>query len=112
MAPGWDHMHAAATLDLLDTVYAAGTAPELWPSALGKLGEVFGCSCVSLVEKNRKTNAGRAAAWGIDEQGQREYLDVWLGRNVLHLNTRVWRPGEVETDQDVLPKHEFLRSDY
>ena len=105
-------MQAAADLDLLDSVYAAGTAPELWASALGKLGATFGCSCVSLVEKNRKTNAGPRGRVGIDEQGQREYLDVWLERNVLHLNTRVWRPGEVETDQDVLPKREFLRSDF
>jgi len=40
---------------ILDSVYAAETSPELWPAALEQLGQVFHCSCVSLVNKDRKT---------------------------------------------------------
>jgi len=96
----------------LDAIYEAGSAPERWPEALGNMGRMFGCSCVSLVNKDRDTNAGSAAAWGIDAAGHREYLDVWLERNVLHHRTRIWREGQVETDRDILPKKDFIRSDY
>lgn len=105
-------MNETLVVDALDSVYAAAMAPEAWPEALRKLGSFFGCSCVSLVDKNRVTAVGQAVQWGVDEASQREYLDVWLGRNVFHWHTRVWRQGEVETDQDLMPKHELMRSDY
>ena len=79
---------------------------ELWPAALEQLGQVFHCSCVSLVNKELKTSAATAFAWGIDAAGERSYLDYWLPRNVFHLRTRVWHLGEVQTDRDILPKHE------
>ena len=105
-------MDATLIAEALDAVYQSATTPALWSEALRRVGAVTGTNCVSLVTKDRRTSAGHAAAWGVDEAGQREYLDVWLGRNVLHQHTRSWRVGEVETDQDILPKHEFLRSDY
>src|SRR4051812_35704736 len=105
-------MNAAETPGILDAIYEAAVSHEAWPLALQRLGAAFGCSCVSLVDKDRSTGEGRAVAWGVDAQSQREYLDVWLERNVFHWHTRVWRQGEVETDRDLMPKHELMRSDY
>jgi DNA-binding CsgD family transcriptional regulator len=105
-------MDARLLSTTLDAIYEAGSAPERWPEALANIGRMFGCSCVSLVNKDRDTNAGSAAAWGIDAAGHKEYLDVWLERNVLHHRTKIWREGQVETDQDILPKKDFVRSDY
>ena len=105
-------MNAAEDSGVLDAIYEAAVSHDAWPLAMHRLGDLFGCSCVSLVDRDRVTGQGRAVAWGIDARGQREYLDVWLGRNVFHWHTRVWRQGEVETDRDVLPRPELLRSDY
>jgi DNA-binding CsgD family transcriptional regulator len=105
-------MKTEVALSILDSIYAAGTLPERWPVALGKLAHVFNCSCVSLVDKNTLTSKGSAFSWGIDAAGEREYMDYWLPRNIFHLRTRVWRPGQVETDRTILPKSELLRSDY
>src|SRR4051812_30159043 len=105
-------MNTAEISGILDAVYEAAVVHEAWPLALQRLGGAFGCSCVSLVDKNRETSQGRAVQWGVDAQSQREYLDVWLGRNVFHWHTRVWHQGEVETDQELMPKQELMRSDY
>ncbi|MES2194011.1 MAG: helix-turn-helix transcriptional regulator [Pseudomonadota bacterium] len=105
-------MKAPDISGILDAVYEAAVVHDAWPIALQRLGVLFGCSCVSLVDEDRETLRGSAVQWGVDAQSQREYLDVWLGRNVFHWHTRVWRQGEVETDRDLMPKHELMRSDY
>lgn len=105
-------MNAAENPGILDAIYEAAVSHDAWLQALQRLGGAFGCSCVSLIDRDRGTGHGRAVAWGVDAQSQREYLDVWLGRNVFHWHTRVWRQGEVETDRDVMPRPELLRSDY
>jgi DNA-binding CsgD family transcriptional regulator len=105
-------MKIDVAMNILDGVYAAGTAPERWPAALAQLGQYYNCSCVSLLEKNLRTGQGDAFQWGIDPSGAREYLTYWLPRNEFHRRTRVWRPGHVETDRMILPKAELVRTEY
>src|SRR4051812_329840 len=105
-------MKTDVALSILDNVYAAGTSPEVWPTALEQLGRFFDCSCVGRVNKALRTSQGTAFQWGVSPSDAREYLTYWLPRNILHSRTRVWRPGHIETDRTILPKHELLRSDY
>ena len=105
-------MKINAAMQVLDSAYAAGLAPEQWPEALARLAQCFDCSCVSLVEKDLKTAEGRAYQWGINPSDAHEYLTYWLPRNEFHRRTRVWRAGRVETDQMILPKAELVRSEY
>jgi DNA-binding CsgD family transcriptional regulator len=79
---------------------------------MARLGRIFGANCVSLVERDLDTMVGRATAWGIDLDGQREYLDVWNRRNILVHRTRAWRVGQIETDLDLMPKRTLIDSDY
>lgn len=97
---------------ILDAVYDAATAFERWPVALERLGQAFGCSYVGLLDRNLRTNEGRATAIGIDPQGQREYFEVWSKHDLLRLWTRTYRPGAVETDREILPRTDLVRSDY
>jgi hypothetical protein len=57
---------------------------------------------------------GRATAIGVDTAGQREYFSYWskgdVVRDLIQQRTRVYRTGAVETDQDILPRSELLRS--
>lgn len=97
---------------ILDAVYDAATAFERWPAALDQLGQAFGCSYVGMIDRNLRTNEGRASAVGIDLSGQREYFEVWSRHDLLRLWTRTYRPGAVETDREILPRTSLLRSDY
>ena len=97
---------------ILDAIYDAATAFDRWPVALERFGQAFGCSYVGLIDRNLRTMEGRATAVGIDLAGQREYFEVWSKHDLLRLRTPTYRPGAVETDQDILPRSDLLRSDY
>jgi DNA-binding CsgD family transcriptional regulator len=97
---------------ILDAVYDAATAFERWPVALDRLGQAFGCSYVGLIDRNLRTLEGRASAVGIDLAGQREYFEVWSKHDLLRRWTRTYRPGAIETDREILPRADLLRSDY
>jgi len=102
-----------ATFSLaLDAIYDAATEFERWPLALERLGQAFGCSYVGLIDRNPRTMEARVSAVGIDLAGQQEFFEVWSKHDILRRRTPVYRPGAVETDQDILPKADLLRSDY
>lgn len=98
--------------ELVDAIYGAATAYERWPDALGRLGDLFGCSCVSLIDRDQQTFASHGTAWGIDLDGQREYFGFWGARNPLVRRKRGWRAGDIETDRQVLPRDDLVSSDY
>ena len=97
---------------VLDAIYDAATSFDRWPAALERVGEVFGASYVGLIDRNLNTMEGRAIAVGIDLASQREYFDVWSTHDVLRQWTPAYRAGAVQTDRDILPRTELLRSDY
>jgi DNA-binding CsgD family transcriptional regulator len=97
---------------ILDGIYDAAITPDRLPIALERLGRAFGCNYVGLIDRNLRTGEGRATALGVDLSGQREYFEVWSERDILRQRTRAYRPGAVQTDRDILPRSDFLRSDY
>lgn len=106
-------MDETAFSRVLDAVYDAATAFDRWPVALERLGQSFGgCSYVGLIDRNLRTMEGRAVAIGVDPAGQREFFEVWSQRDILRQRTPAYRPGAVETDRDILPRRDLLRSDY
>ncbi|MGE0422223.1 MAG: helix-turn-helix transcriptional regulator [Reyranellaceae bacterium] len=105
-------MDEASFSRVLDSVYDAATSTDGWRLALDQIGQAFGCSYVGMIDRNLRTMEGRATAIGIDEAGQREYFEVWSKHDLLRLWTRTYRPGAVETDQDILPRSILLGSDY
>lgn len=96
----------------LDAVYDAATSFDRWPVALGHFARAFDCSFVGLIHRDLRTMEGRAVALGIDAAGQREYFDLWSQHDIIMQRTAVYRAGAVETDYDILPRDELLRSDY
>lgn len=96
----------------LDAVYAAATSFDRWPAALAHFERTFDCSYVGLIQRNLRTMEGRAVALGIDAAGQRDYFNYWSKHDIFMQKTSVFRPGAVETDRDLLPRAELLRSDY
>jgi hypothetical protein len=96
----------------IDAIYEAATSFDRWLAALERVGEVFGASYVGLIDRNLNTMEGRATAVGIDLASQREYFDLWSTHDVLRQWTPAYRAGAVQTDRDILPRTELLRSDY
>jgi DNA-binding CsgD family transcriptional regulator/PAS domain-containing protein len=105
-------MEEARFAHALDGIYDAATDFARWPVALERLGGLFGCSYIGLIDRNPRTMEARATAIGVDPAGQREFLDVWSKQDIIRLRTRAYRAGAVETDQDILPKADLLHSDY
>jgi DNA-binding CsgD family transcriptional regulator/PAS domain-containing protein len=105
-------MEEAGFSRALDAIYDAATDFQRWPAALACLGETFGASYVALIDRNLHTTQARATAIGLDPASQRAFFDIWSERDVLRLRTRAYRAGAVETDQDILPRSDLLRSDY
>ena len=105
-------MNEPAFSRVLDAIYDAATSFDRWPAALERIGEMFGASYVGLIDRNLNTMEGRAIAVGIDLASQREYFDVWSTHDVLRQWTPAYRAGAVQTDRDILPRTELLRSDY
>ena len=97
---------------VLDAVYEAATSPAGWSDALRKIGNAFDCQSAALIDRNLRSMQGQVTTTGIDAGSQREFLDVWSARDILRQRTKAWRPGAVETDQQILPKPELLASDY
>jgi DNA-binding CsgD family transcriptional regulator/PAS domain-containing protein len=97
---------------ILDGIYDAAIAFERWPVALDRLGQAFGCTCVALIDRNSHTMQARTTAVGIDLPGQRAFAEVWSRHDVLRQRTLVFRPGAIDTDRDILPKSDLLRSDF
>ena len=107
-----ERMNELAFSHTLDAVYDAATSFDRWPVALGHLERALDCSYVGLIHRNLRTMEGRAVALGIDAAGQREYFDHWSKHDIIIQKTSAYRPGAVETDRDILPRAELLRSDY
>lgn len=105
-------MDQSAFSHALDAIYDSAVSFDRWPAALDHFVQAFDCSYVGLIQRNLRTMEGRAVALGIDAAGQRDYFDVWSKRDIFMQKTSVFRPGAVETDQDILPRQELLRSDY
>jgi DNA-binding CsgD family transcriptional regulator/PAS domain-containing protein len=99
-------------LRTLEAVYDLASAPDDWTAVLTRLGEVFQANLSYLHERDLRTMQVRASGVGGDPSIEREYGETWRYRNPLVNATRVWRSGEVVTDQMILPKEEFLRTPY
>jgi DNA-binding CsgD family transcriptional regulator len=96
----------------LGIIYDAAVSPAHWPIALERLRTIFHGDTVATMVRNLATLQGQGMAVGETSGSYSEYLNEWNGRNIISNRTRVWRSGAVETDQDILPKSELLRSEY
>lgn len=94
----------------IEAIYDAAVSFDRWPAALDQLGIVFGCSGVSLVERDVVTMRGKAV--GIDPSSLQEYFSIWNDRNIYNMRTPIWQTGAITTDRELLPKPDLLHSDY
>jgi DNA-binding CsgD family transcriptional regulator/PAS domain-containing protein len=97
---------------VLDAIYDAAAAPDLWNVALNRLSGFFGCTVATLIDRNIRTSLGRGVAVGVDAASQAEFFSVWGARNPFVQALRQIAPNAIDTDQDILPKQKLMKSDY
>jgi DNA-binding CsgD family transcriptional regulator/PAS domain-containing protein len=97
---------------ILDAIYDAAAAPELWSVALEGLSGFFGCSIATLIDRNIKTSHGHGVAVGVDAPSQLEFFSVWGARNPFVQALQRVTPNAIDTDQHILPKSKLMMSDY
>lgn len=106
------HMDDDTFAQTIGTIYDAAVSPKSWPVALEQLRKIFRGNAVTTMLRNIETAEGQGIAVGDPPILYDEYLKQWTGRNIISNKTRDWRAGAVETDQDILPKSELMRSEY
>jgi DNA-binding CsgD family transcriptional regulator/PAS domain-containing protein len=88
---------------LLEGLYEASVAPELWRTALQRIANAVGGSTSGLVVQNQATGGFPLAAtdWRAPEEGLQAYFDHYGQHDELreHANHRI---GEVLTDQQLV----------
>ncbi|HXQ14030.1 MAG TPA: helix-turn-helix transcriptional regulator [Caulobacteraceae bacterium] len=103
--------------ELLDLVYDAAVAPELWPQVIERLIYLAGGDNGILVDQNQQTGRGEGLVVRVDPAMLVPYFGYYASRNVLLKTPDVrrfmstWTP-RILTDEDWLPKEALVRSEY
>ncbi|HLI10422.1 MAG TPA: LuxR C-terminal-related transcriptional regulator [Alphaproteobacteria bacterium] len=92
-------------------IYEAAVEPAAWPRALDSIVALFRGRGAALVARDMRSMAGHWICT-YEPEVEREFFGPWKHRNVFANLARAPRPSAVETDQQMLPKRELLRSDY
>jgi DNA-binding CsgD family transcriptional regulator len=103
-------VNATTFSKLTSSIYEAAVTPGRWPDALHEIQVAFRSNAVSLITRDMTTMKGR---WISTHHADTE-REFWgkSGCNPFAIAAVRPRPQPVETDQDILPKGELLRTEY
>ncbi|HEV2364570.1 MAG TPA: helix-turn-helix transcriptional regulator [Caulobacteraceae bacterium] len=102
---------------LLDIIYGAAADPALWPSAMEALADGLGGTTNFLSKLSIVDGGGEALTTRIDPASRGPYLAHYGAINVLNnvpdrtAYRAAWKPL-IHTDDQWMPKEEFLASEY
>jgi DNA-binding CsgD family transcriptional regulator len=96
----------------VEAIYDSAVSPESWSVALEQIAKLFRSQTASLHSRDLKTMNGNAVSFGADAASIREYFEVWRHRNIFVNRTKIWLPGSIETDQQIVERRDLERSDY
>lgn len=103
--------------EFLDLLYAAAVRPEAWLKVMERLADLIGGTSAFLSRLDVVTGMGTGLIARIDPAMPELYLGHYADKNVLSKVTdpcayvRGWTP-RVLTDEDWLPKEDFIRGEY
>ena len=101
-----------AEKDFLDLVYGAAIEPDLWSDVLGRLSTILGGSESHLGIQDEAACTGTFLSAGADPLAGQLYINHFIRCNPL-LETRDLPPAlRVMTDEQKLPKREFVRTEF
>jgi DNA-binding CsgD family transcriptional regulator len=97
---------------LVPLIYQAGVDPAAWRGLLGGMVELFGGHCGSFIARRPDGSGARTVEIGFDPAALEQFFGHFAGCNVLLQRGIGNAAGTIVTDQDVLPKPEFRRTEY
>jgi DNA-binding CsgD family transcriptional regulator/PAS domain-containing protein len=98
--------------EILGSIYEAALEPERWNSVLVQLCDFMGANSANLTFQDQVTGQGRVIVHGTDQALFDRYFGYFATRNPL-LRIRDFPAAPcVMTDEDKLPKDEFVRGEY
>ena len=100
--------HIEAVIPIL---YDAALAPEQWAQALARAARVLAAGVGTLTRRAIATGSGVSLGRGIDPPGADEFFAYFAPRSPLFRRVAGLTRGAIATDQDLLPKAEFQRSE-
>ena len=107
----------AAETEFLDEIYAAAIAPSGWEAVLGRFADMIGGNSGFLSDFDLVTGKGAVILSRCDPEVLGVYDDHYAAINPLNnvddpeAFLSGWRPT-ILTDEDLLPKDEFVRTEY
>ena len=104
-------MPRAATMfdDFIEQLYDAAVGVKDWHDVLGSLANIFDGSAAVLGIVGPRS-VPRIVQVGVDPVYEARYIERHAGRNELAARSGVMPIGTVMTDQDLMPRAEFLRT--
>jgi DNA-binding CsgD family transcriptional regulator len=95
-----------------DLIYEAALEPEKWPEVLGNFSRLLGGNTANVLFQHQITGAGRGLLHGVEPATFRPYFGHFATRNPLLRITDLPVGLRVLTDEDKLPKEDFVRTEY
>jgi DNA-binding CsgD family transcriptional regulator/PAS domain-containing protein len=100
----------------VDRIYEAAIDRSLWPGVLREYAGLVDAVGVALIVQHQESGEGDGVFLGVDPDVKPLYFSTFRQRNVLRARNdpehlKNYRP-RVVTDRDVIPRDDFLASDY
>jgi DNA-binding CsgD family transcriptional regulator/PAS domain-containing protein len=100
----------------LDKIYGAALSPDQWPSAVEGIADLHGCpQALLLTPSTSPSDGGFVFSHGISESN----LQLWGTKYVEHdpwvraaIEKDAYQEGNVMFSDDLLPREEFLQTDF
>jgi DNA-binding CsgD family transcriptional regulator len=97
---------------LIAAIYEAGIDFSLWPYALGRIASAFGVPSASMARQGRTPSECWGFAVGIDPAMSDNYLEYYYGVDPLWQSASSTPAGTVQTDTMLIPRREFVRTEF
>lgn len=102
---------------LIERIYDMALEPDLWPDLISGLASAFGGNAGGLEQEHAESERGAAVVVGLDPSVISQYFEYYAARNVLR---RIDNFGNlikkytpiITVDQDTLPKHDLMKTEF
>ena len=114
--PGIVRMTDPRMTGLVDRIYDAAVDLDLWPGVLEEVANLVGAAGAALIVQHQESGEGDGVFVGVDPSVKALYFGDYKQRNAIRARNspdrlRNYTP-RVVTDRDIMPKVDFLGTEY
>jgi DNA-binding CsgD family transcriptional regulator len=98
--------------ELIGSIYDTGLDFTRWPATLDRLADAFGGSATALGRQDAVTQSGDVILARSEPVFTRRYSEYYASRNIIYQHARNLPAGTILTERMVMPKEQFLKSEF